>query len=222
MCIIIINQTEKQIKEQTLLTCFENNPNFCGYSFVKNSKVMIKKFSNFTKFYENYFIDKSQFSKSIFLIHFRIATCGLINLANAQPLLCNTFALAHNGHFAGMGNEINSDSVELSKLLSQYFQNESNRKSFYKRKNTFSKLLNELIGSNKLAFLLPNNTVKLFNKQSFLKIEGNYYSNRSFEKEVMQTKFNDSWYYSSNGDNSYNRRAVYGNEYLNSTEKGGG
>lgn len=208
MCIIIVNQTEKQINRETLFNSFDNNPNFCGYSFVKNHRIVIKKFITFAKFYENYFIDKSQFSKSIFLIHFRIATCGLINLANAQPLLCNTFAFAHNGHFSGMGNEINSDSVELSKLLSQYFQNESNRKNFYERKNIFSKLLNELIGSNKLAFLLPNNSIKLFNKQSFLKIDGNYYSNRSFEK--IENFFNSNKY--NNGN--YSRRSVFGNEYL--------
>lgn len=103
MCIAILKPIDKTISKETLEICSNNNPDGCGFAYVKDNEVIIKKFMEFEDFYKEY--SKVE-TTSTMLIHFRIATHGKVELKNCHPFkLNNRMALVHNGIISGYGDK---------------------------------------------------------------------------------------------------------------------
>ena len=92
-------------KKSDLLECWNKNPHGAGFMFNDNGKVIIKKgYMNFDDFYNELIrTDTKKYLKNRGLvIHFRIATSGLIDKGNCHPYplssvnddLRNTFCIS--------------------------------------------------------------------------------------------------------------------------------
>lgn len=131
MCIVTIKPIGREIPNEDLLkTCFMNNPDGCGYMFVRNHSVVIRKgFMNFDSFYAD-LLEQKLGKKSLIVFHFRITTSGETNQGNTHPfpasdniqdlislnIECET-GIAHNGILSSKGLDIGeyklSDTMEF-------------------------------------------------------------------------------------------------------------
>jgi hypothetical protein len=102
MCIIVVQPKKKTISKKRLEACFANNPDGAGYMFSHNRGLVIRKgFFTFDSFYRSYKLDWLDYGKtSYFILHFRIATHGSVDITNCHPhKLSNRLAFVHNGIF---------------------------------------------------------------------------------------------------------------------------
>lgn len=93
---------KKTVSKKRLEICFANNPDGAGYMFSRKGGLVIRKgFFTFDSFYQSYKIDWLDYGNtSDFILHFRIATHGLVDVTNCHPhKLSNKLAFAHNGIF---------------------------------------------------------------------------------------------------------------------------
>ncbi len=106
MCIAIYKPKGIAIKRSTLLNCNLNNPDGAGYMYVDEGKLHIKKgYFTFAEFWYDYSRDAEKYRKSPFLIHFRIATSGLLDNTNCHPFrISKTTGFIHNGIFFDLNN----------------------------------------------------------------------------------------------------------------------
>lgn len=89
MCIIVYKPENKEFPTwATLETCFNNNPDGCGYMFVKNNQVNIRKgFMTFKQFKKALKQDKQNCGINLpYVMHFRITTHG-----GTSPQMCQPF-----------------------------------------------------------------------------------------------------------------------------------
>jgi len=185
MCIAIVKPKDKIIPKEVLQTCFENNPDGCGFAYVQDGNVYIQKFLNdFEAFYTAY----SQVETiSNMLIHFRIKTHGDISLENCHPFVLNDrMALIHNGIISGYGDkQTKSDTRDfIDKVLSQI--------SHKMWKNpAFRQLVGDAIGYSKLGILDDKGNCYIINEAKGKWDDGVWYSNSSYEtKKVKYTASN--------------------------------
>lgn len=131
MCIVAIKPIGIKLPKKNILeNCFINNPDGCGYMFVRNGKVKIRKgFLKFDEFFSDY--KKQNLSRNdVVVFHFRIATSGDTNKNNTHPFpisndvneLIKTeneceIGIAHNGILSNHGLTIGqykiSDTMEF-------------------------------------------------------------------------------------------------------------
>jgi predicted glutamine amidotransferase len=114
MCVAIVKKQGVPLpSRKALYNCFISNPHGAGYMFVDNGKLHIKKgFMTFKSFYKS-FMNEGFTEKDNLLIHFRIATHGLVDGGNCHPFpitskitsmrktdnLFEGYGLIHNGIF---------------------------------------------------------------------------------------------------------------------------
>ena len=175
MCIIIYkDKTAALPTKKTLKTCFNNNDDGCGYMVKQGKTVFINKgFMRFSDFYTEFKNDKKITKDCELVLHFRIATGGLVNAANCHPfpvtdkvaeLTANEFitdkAIAHNGILSGFDdiNKVLSDTQIFTKDI-LYFLMLENLKP-----NLIEAIRNLTIGSrlcifNQGNFLLLGNWI---------------------------------------------------------------
>ena len=181
MCIAIVKPKDKVIPKEVLRTCFENNPDGCGFAYVQDNTVYIQKFlDNFEDFYSEY--SKVE-NLSNMLIHFRIKTHGAVSLENCHPFkMNNRMALIHNGIITGYGDkESKSDTRDfIDKILSNI--------SWKMWKNpAFRQLVGDAIGYSKLGIIDTDGNVYIINEAKGKWDDGVWYSNSSYEVKKKTT-----------------------------------
>src|ERR1041385_705405 len=101
MCICLFKPKNVIITKKVLKTCFENNPHGAGMAYASNDgeKVIIDKgYFHFREFWKKF--HAIQENKAM-LVHFRVATSGVINKKNCHPWKVDEqHALIHNGTVA--------------------------------------------------------------------------------------------------------------------------
>ena len=110
MCVIIINQTGKQLSKTILRTSSRINPHGLGIVWLDTYETTYHKSSDWKKLVTN----------RPFIAHFRYATKGKVNKANTHPFVCGQNKhelLMHNGTIPNMGSDTISDSRTLAKAL---------------------------------------------------------------------------------------------------------
>ena len=125
MCIVAVKPIGSKLPDKkSLENCFENNPDGCGYMFVRDNRVKIRKgFLDFDTFYAD-FLSQKLTKNDIIAYHFRIATAGSICRGNTHPFpLSNIIddlvslnidcdiAMAHNGILSMVGNKIGNHHI---------------------------------------------------------------------------------------------------------------
>lgn len=186
MCIAIVKPKDKVISKDVLQTCFENNPDGCGFAYVQDGTVYIKKFlNNFEEFYTEY--SKVE-NLSNMLIHFRIKTHGDISLENCHPFIMNDrMALIHNGIISGYGDkDSKSDTRDfidkvLSKISHKMWKNPA-----------FRQLVGDAIGYSKLGILDTSGNCYIINEAKGKWDDGVWYSNSSYETKKVKYNTNNN------------------------------
>lgn len=188
MCVAIYKPTGATMPTlETLEQCWLANPDGAGFAIEsqKNPKFKYEihkgfmSWDAFVKAYQQY--DLANY-KGVALLHFRIATHGGVNAGNCHPFpICNDNALLktqdvltntvliHNGVLPITPSSPDiSDTMELCRLLHP----------FANRLQEAGKLIEELLGSNKVA-ILSENQVSLLG--TWTPIDGVYYSNTHWQ-----------------------------------------
>lgn len=184
MCIAILN-TKGTISKDTLLTCWNNNNDGAGmiYTTLNNELKTYKELTNFEKFYNEYKKQRKANKDSNFVLHFRIATSGKIDLNNCHPFKVNkNLAFVHNGMI---------DIEPLSNAVSDTFTfNESIIKNLgnnFLYNEAIIRLIETYIGYSKLIFLNSFNEAFIINEELGVWDKDNWYSNTTY-KTIKQTK----------------------------------
>ena len=209
MCIVIVKTEKTAIPKEQLKESFVNNRDGSGYLFAMNGNLTIKKgFFVFNDFYDNYSRDMERFNNPVSIIHFRITTHGITNKTNCHPFLINDgIGFAHNG----MIDFVDDHKKKSDTLM---FKNEilSILPDGFIFNNSIMKLIEESIGTSKLAFLDNNGNYRIANEGlgHWNKDNTIWYSNKSY-CEVRTPKY--AW-------NSFGHAGIY-NAYgnLNITNK---
>jgi predicted glutamine amidotransferase len=195
MCIIAIKPKNKAMfTENQLRTMFANNPDGCGYMYVYDEAVVIRKGFMTAEDLIKDLNENGQlgdaFSKNI-VFHFRIGTSGYFDKLNCHPFpiydanatYCRTdIALVHNGILRDFepprNSDINDTQVFIQTVLRKL------KKGFQCDKDKMM-LIGHIIGANKLAFMDDLGRVTMVG--DFIKDNGYIYSNESYKPRARKT-----------------------------------
>lgn len=220
MCIIITKKQGIELpNKNTLKNCEENNPHGCGIALWKQGRkeVYIKKdFKNYKKLY-NFLIDNVK-KEDVLIIHFRIATDGLIDKGNRHPfpltknikllrkinLLCN-YAVAHNGILnRWSGHEKYSDTQKfIFNVLSEpLIKNNLQNK-------TIQELITGYLGKDKLAILTCEGNLYLFGDW-IEENNGLLFSNDGYQREkILLYNYDYKKYLGYKNNKKYNNKCEF-------------
>jgi len=212
MCMIVVKPENVDIpNKSTLEICYKNNSDGVGVAYKKQGiqTVYIRKdFNNFKKFY-NWLNDTIKKQDKL-IIHFRLATHGLIDKGNRHPFpitrnikllrcldLKTRFAVAHNGILPyGQHRKLSDTQKFIIDILAS-----SKIKNNLKNK-TIQKLITKFLNGDKLAIMTNDieSDILLFGK--FIKhTDECYYSNEGFKTRMI---YNTVPFDAYNNTNSYN------------------
>lgn len=200
MCIIAYKpQNKKMIKEETLRTMFENNPDGAGFMFLQNGAVHGEKgFMDYEDFYKALCKYKHLWKKSPFVLHFRISTQAGVNKECTHPFplsdsmtdmkklkFNNQIGICHNGIISlttSYSNKVqHSDTMEF---ITEYLSLIIRDNQYWKDEKKVE--LIEKLAESKLAIL--DNTGHCELVGHFTKVNGIYYSNESYKKRTFSFK----------------------------------
>jgi len=103
MCILLFKPSSINLTKSTLKECFKNNPHGAGFAIpnTKQESVEIEKgFFSFRSFWLRF--KEVQALNLPMIIHFRVATSGVIDRNNCHPWrITKKYAMAHNGVIQG-------------------------------------------------------------------------------------------------------------------------
>ena len=182
MCIIIVKNNDKVIKNSILKRSADINPDGLGVIWLDTFKV-------------EYF-DSSQFNvlktKRQFIAHFRYATVGAVDKSNLHPFKLNKQKkyLFHNGTINFLGDKVESDTRQLAVLLDNM-------------QSSFHKTFLGYFDSRFVLVDLKTKTFEIFNRKLWIKDNGVLYSKANVldeKKHLMAVygtlkRFNSNYYH---------------------------
>lgn len=229
MCIICYKPKNKLFpQEETLKTCFINNPDGAGFMYCYNDKVHIRKgYTTYEEFKQA--LDKAvkiTGDKVPYVLHFRIATQGFektmthpfplsTKMNNLKKLSCQSdVAIAHNGiiHLTSDGSKQYSDTM---KYITDYLSLIIDNLHWYKDKRK-TLLIERMIDSSRLAILDKKSHCELIGTWYKDKDDECYYSNTGYKvrksiyfttKKAKNSNYQNGIYY--HDDIYYNDSSYY-------------
>ena len=178
MCIIATKPKDISISKETLKNCFDNNQDGAGFIFAHVNILKIRKgFFTFEKFWNSYSEAMINYKNPTSIIHFRITTHGKTDYSNCHPFLINKeLGFAHNGviSFVDNDNKKSDTSMFNDTILKNLPKDFINNSSIFR-------LIEESIGSSKLAFLTHDGDYLIANEELGQWKDGVWFSNDSFE-----------------------------------------
>ena len=186
MCIAILN-TKGTISKEILQNCWNNNKDGAGiiYTTLNNELKIFKEMTNFDKFYNEYKKVRKQNKESNFVIHFRIATSGKIDLNNCHPFKVNkNLAFVHNGmiDIEPMNSNV-SDTYTFNEAIIKNLGNN------FLYNEAIIRLIESYIGYSKLIFLNSFNEATIINEDLGHWNGNNWYSNNSYEDKKTKSNY---------------------------------
>lgn len=205
MCIAIKQPRGLELSKSVLQKCWDNNPDGAGFMYASNGKIIVRKeLDSFKSFYKQ--LSKHRKRNNVdFVIHFRIATHGMIDKRNTHPHRVNQSTwLVHNGVISQkcFNKSSLSDTVHFTKLLGKLPSN-------FMLNDSMLELIREYISTDKIIFLNDRGDVKIVNESHGVKKHGCWFSNHSFQKIAYAYSY-QSRNYGSWQDYHYNSET---NEY---------
>jgi len=206
MCIIIAKPQHKQLTEETLKNCFDNNSDGAGFAYAKDSKLYIKKgFFTLEEFLEAY----NDYQELPCLLHFRIATHGNIDKERCHPFrLDDELCVAHNGVLRAFTPNKKSPDSDTLVFLDAIVKPLIERDRDLLHVPAFQRLLEETIGYNKLAFLNNYGKFTIINKSAGKEEDDVWFSNTTYKFKKHKkyyfpknTNSESNYYYSPNWKN---------------------
>lgn len=183
--------------------CFINNPDGAGFAVLEDDgNLLIEKgFFTFDSFFESY----KPHAKKQALIHFRIKTHGQLDEKNCHPFVLNDdISFIHNGVIHCVpNNKDKSDTIMFNEEVLQPLINMYGNDILYQK--PFQKLLEETIGSSKLAFLdKKTKEFVIINKNLGNEKQGIWFSNFSWVPPAPKAKKKEHKY--NYGHNNWNQK----------------
>lgn len=179
MCIAILNATGS-LERKTFGTCWYNNPDGAGIAYVENDEVkIIKEMRSPDRLYQHYKALR-QHNPLPMIVHFRIATSGLVDKENCHPFdIRPGLAMAHNGILENVhASATASDTrVFISEVLAglpeDFLDNEA-----------IQRLIAGFIDTSKLVFLDRHGIFHIINEHlgHWDKAHRNWFSNHSYSR----------------------------------------
>lgn len=198
MCIAILN-AKGTLPKQILKNCEENNPDGMGFMYAANGKINIhKQMGGFKSFYKKYVAARNQHPDKKFVLHFRIATHGKVDLENCHPFSVNrNLAFVHNGMISidTKATPHLSDTNVFNRIVLKEMP-----ENFHKNM-AVQHLIEEYIGHSKLVFLDKHGDASIYNEHLGIWDDGNWFSNDTYEYSYSYGGFGSSW---SNKNKNYN------------------
>lgn len=184
MCLLICKAANKKVCKEDMLRAWKANSNGAGIGYAKNNKLYLDKgYFEFDEFWQS--VVKNM--ELPMIIHFRLASAGIISKDNCHPFKVGTSLLmAHNGTIHIPTDGVKSDTAMLAELLS-LFKPQCGINTFLKTQSG-SWIMEKFISFwDKVAFLEPNGEFIIFNKTRGVEEEGVWYSNDCYKaKQTMQ------------------------------------
>lgn len=184
MCIALLVKPGAEITDDVLKTCYTNNSDGCGFAYVnEEGKVEVKKSMEFPEFLSDFRVaQESQGSSSPFLVHFRIATHGGINMFNCHPFLIDEeTAFIHNGviHKVRKDQKMSDTQVFNEDILKGLPEG-------WKFNMAIKPLIEEYIGYSKLVLLSSDKGWEIYNEAKG-EWEGDiWFSNTSYKRAAWK------------------------------------
>lgn len=98
MCVAIYLPAGESISNKTLKQCYAANPHSIGYMFATEGLLIVQKFMAYPEFLAAFRAQRERHTETDFVIHFRIASSGEIDLDNCHPFhISQDVAFCHNG-----------------------------------------------------------------------------------------------------------------------------
>lgn len=200
MCVIATKPNDVHISKETLRICFENNSDGAGFIFAHNGELkIIKGFFEFERFWNSYSKAMTNYNNPTAIIHFRITTHGKTNHYNCHPFLINKeIGFAHNGVISFVDDDKKKSDTSMfnDTILKNLPKNWINNSSIFR-------LIEESIGTSKLAFLTNDGDYLIANEELGQWKDGVWYSNDSFKACKWTNPYNYGYVYQ-----PYNRGAM--------------
>ena len=205
MCIAIYKPAGAEISEETLKVCHENNDDGCGFAYINEDnlgvrKIIIKKTMDFEVFLKQYRRAQEIAPESPFLIHFRIATHGTVNKFNCHPFMVdNETVFVHNGVIRNVPSDTKKSDTQM--FNKKILRNLESHKLVY---DPTTRLLVEAFIStgSKLIFMNIDGDIQIYN-ESAGNWEGDvWYSNTSWKPKPVYNSYK-SYSYGSHYNTQY-------------------
>jgi len=192
MCVVIAKPKGVQISRKYLRNCYLSNPDGAGFMFVRDKEIVIQKgYFSFELFWEDYKKAEQEYTKSPFVIHFRIATSGGVNEFNCHPFkIDEQSAFAHNGIFYDLPytDELSDTQIFNNRILKTL-------PGDWTKWDGIKRLIQGFIkeSNSKVVFLGNNKDIWICGEEEGDWFKGSWYSNNSH----TLAKFNRQYWHSS-------------------------
>jgi glutamine phosphoribosylpyrophosphate amidotransferase len=189
MCVAILTKAGCRISEDALKRAFHNNGDGGGFAYIKDGKVEIAKGYMTEKAAQDKYaalIDEG-FNVNPMLIHFRIATTGIVGRDNCHPFAVDRGqgkgAVIHNGTFySGKYQAEKSDTRVL-------VERQRNNLTYEVVKAAVEDLGREIGSHNKMVFLYDNAEYVIVNESQGSWYDGVWISNHWFRPESPSGRY---------------------------------
>jgi hypothetical protein len=201
-CIACFKPREVILTKKIMKTCFINNPHGAGIAYASdnNKEVIVEKgFFHFRKFWHR--LQELQINRTM-LIHFRVATSGVIDKINCHPWrIDDKHALIHNGvvqHKIGLDSKDFSDTgLFVEHVLKPTFQKNNKVWKSY----SYKWILEKAMGKNNKFVIIDNKeNVVIFNEDEGEWHNGIWFSNDTYKNARKSlAKLSNTWMEERNG-----------------------
>lgn len=187
MCIAIWKPKELKINEDTLVNCWNANPNGAGFMYAEDNKLhIIKGLMTYEAFHEAYEPHKAKAC----VLHFRIATHGLTNEENTHPFLVSkTLGMVHNGIINKVPCNINKDMSDSWHFIEKILKPLKGISSLWLL-DSFKIIIEDYINNSKLIFLDNKGNCSIYNESLGNWHSECWFSNTSYVKYEYVPKRN--------------------------------
>lgn len=164
MCVIIVKNTKKQLKDNIIIASAKINPHGLGVLWLDTWKVEIYKSEDYTVL----------MTRRPFIAHFRFATVGRINAANCHPFdIDENTVLFQNGTLCNLGSDKKTDTQAMAEVLADI------------PPVRWREVL-ELTDCRFITADLKNKTFEIYNREMWVKRDGVLYSKSNvLDKHVI-------------------------------------
>ena len=199
MCVMCALPSGSEITQKEFETCWNSNPDGGGFSYLdENSNFVTVKSLDYDEFRASWIYHHSKHGKnSPFILHFRAASHGEINVDNCHPFKVNqNYVMAHNGTLNKVPlvkKEGKPDGRSDTKTFVEDYL--SVLPSNFNNNNTIRTFLIDFIGTNnKLIFLDKRGAFTIYNKSSGIDDNNRWFSNDMFKNFKDRSRTNSaSW-----------------------------
>ena len=189
MCVAVYKPKQANIDDKTLEKCWDSNPDGGGFMYVNDNKIIIRKELDSFKKYKTMYRKHEKFANTDFILHFRIATSGNVDIANTHPHKVNDDVyMVHNGviNRCSIADSKISDTMKFCKFISNLPNN-------FTRNKSMIELITGYIGTDKMIFLNRNGDVKIVNENKGIWKDNVWYSNGNWEYTKTKWYQNSVW-----------------------------